>query len=211
MWSPAKAGLKNCHAPPYSSLFFFSPQSRNTSLGPLSHSLTSGILCHRTQDLKRGWWPLTPVCKLRKKRLPEEISICKGLADRTIFGCPLTCTVKQINHLIQEKLLTGKPPQFGDPQVCLHTVDVLVHLWITPLLAAFYEDEKTWLPLVKIKIPVCKYCCSAFLPGRALLMSGNGSMIREILQGALSRGHAGSRCSSCQTAWCVHPPPLHRP
>lgn len=97
MWSPAKAGLRNCHAPPYSSLYF-SPQSRNTTLGPLSHSVTSGILCHRAQDLGTRGWPLTLVCKLRKKkRLPEQISICKeGLADGTIFEYPLICTAKQI-------------------------------------------------------------------------------------------------------------------
>lgn len=175
---------------PCSSLFlpfFLSPQSRNTTLGP--HACDFWHPVPQNTGSQNRMMASNSCLQAEKKRLPEETSICKGgLADTTIFGYTLTCTVKQINCLIQEKLLTGKNLQFGDPEACLHTVDVLMHLWITFVFAAFYEDEKIQLPLVKIKRPVCKYCCSAFLPRRALHMSGGGSVIREIPQGALSRG-----------------------
>lgn len=48
-----------------------------------------------------------------------------------------------------------------------------------------------------------------FSQGEPCTCLGVEAWLREIPQGALSTGHAGSRCSSCQTARCVHTlPPL---
>lgn len=128
----------------------------------------------------------TNSCPQAEKKKPPRghIFLQRSSCRQDNLWHPITSTVKQINCLTQEKLFTGKNPLFGDPHTCLHTVNVLAHLWITFVFAAFHEEEKTWLSLVKIKRSVCKYCCSAFLPRRALHMSGGGSVTQRAPSGS---------------------------
>lgn len=47
-------------------------------------------------------------------------------------------------HVLRDKIMS-----FGDPRAYSHTVDVVVHLWITFLFAATDEEGKKQLPLVE--------------------------------------------------------------